>query len=60
MNKELWIRIHDEIQAELEEAGMGEQAAYEAATGLTDERARDRLADMIDQARMEAKEKDIG
>lgn len=60
MSKELWIKTLDEIAAELEDAGLSEVEAYEAAANLTDARHRDRLADMIDQARMEAKEKDIG
>lgn len=59
-NMELWIRTLDEIAAELMDAGLSETEAYEAAAAQTDARYRDRLADMIDQARMERKEKDIG
>lgn len=57
MSKELWIDTLDQIAAELMDEGMSEAEAYEAAEALTDARYRDRLADMIDQARMERKER---
>ena len=60
MSKDIWIAEFDRLLGELEEAGLSEAEAYEAAGKLTDERYRDRLADMIDQARMEAKEKKYG
>lgn len=60
MSKELWIKLHGQIAAELEEAGLSAADAYEAAGALTNERYRDRWADLIDQARMEQKEKKNG
>ncbi len=56
MSKELWIDTLDQIAAELMDAGMSEAEAYEAAEALTNDRYRERLADMADMARMNKKE----
>jgi hypothetical protein len=58
MSKELWIQAHDKAIEEAQEAnpGMTWTDAYNSTSARADEIYRERCADMIDEARMRAKD----
>lgn len=56
MSKDLWFDEMTRIEAELIDLGMDPNAAYEKASNMADGAVRERLADMIDEARLRKKE----
>lgn len=54
--KDLYIAILEEIMAELVEAGMDEDEAYEKAGDMAYDEMRERLADQADYLRKRKRE----
>lgn len=54
--KELYIAEVERISAELEDRGIDPDRAYDLASNSAYDTARDRFADMADQARQRAKD----
>jgi transcription elongation GreA/GreB family factor len=54
--KDMWLDEQERIAAQLEEAGMDPDRAYDLASNSAYDAARDRLADMADHARQRAKD----
>jgi hypothetical protein len=54
--KELYIAEVERISAELEDRGIDRDRAYDLASNSAYDAARDRYADMADQARQRAKD----
>jgi hypothetical protein len=57
--KELYIAEVERISAELEDAGLNPDRAYDLASNSAYDTARERLADMADRARDEWKERNL-
>ncbi len=57
--KTLFIAEHERITAELEDAGMDSDTAYELASTTAYDAARDRFLDMADDYRQRAKDGDL-
>lgn len=57
--KELYLAEVERIAAELEDQGLNPDAAYDMASNTAYDIARDRLADMADFARDQAKERGL-
>lgn len=55
-SKEIFCREHERLTAEAEDAGMSFEDAYESTADAAWGAAQDRYAEMVDQARMRAKE----
>ena len=54
--KELYIAEVERISADLEDQGLSPDRAYDLASNSAYDAARERLADMADQARQRAKD----
>lgn len=55
-SKDIYIAEHERLTGLAEDEGMDWQDAYEATADAAWDAARDRFADMVDQARDQAKE----
>ena len=59
MSKDMWFAEMERLMWQYIDEGMGDDEAYERASNEAGAAATERIADMIDRARDEAKYKDI-